>query len=111
MIIAEGREWNYDLITAEFHPLDAVCILAIKLQEVAARDTVIWHYGKHGRLSVRSACYVAKMLNGEAGGSGDQQSWRFLWTSKASKGTFICLESSQECSANASSIASNRSPS
>ncbi|KAL0355878.1 UNVERIFIED_CONTAM: hypothetical protein Sradi_4034700 [Sesamum radiatum] len=40
-LIAEGREWNYGLITAKFHPLDAECILGIKLQGVANRDILV----------------------------------------------------------------------
>ncbi|KAL0319855.1 UNVERIFIED_CONTAM: hypothetical protein Sradi_5247000 [Sesamum radiatum] len=73
---------NSDLIKVEFHPLDASCILGVALH-TEERDTLVWHYDKHGRLSGGSAYQVAKMLGGEVGASGTLQTWRFIWKSKA----------------------------
>ncbi|KAL0415521.1 UNVERIFIED_CONTAM: putative mitochondrial protein [Sesamum latifolium] len=67
-LISDTREWISHLIKAEFHPLDADCILGIALPDTATRDALVWHYEKHGKLSVRSAYEVARTLKMEAGG-------------------------------------------
>ncbi|KAL0341483.1 UNVERIFIED_CONTAM: hypothetical protein Scaly_1810900 [Sesamum calycinum] len=71
------------LVEAEFSPLNAHCILGIKLWGNGLRDALVWHYESHGRFLVGSAYRVAYNLSKEVGGSTSVRSWRFIWSSKA----------------------------
>ncbi|KAK4394738.1 hypothetical protein Sango_1628100 [Sesamum angolense] len=81
--INSNFEWNRALVEAEFSPLNAHCILGIKLWGNGLRDALVWHYESHGRFLVGSAYRVAYNLSKEVGGSTSVRSWRFIWSSKA----------------------------
>ncbi|KAL0423575.1 UNVERIFIED_CONTAM: hypothetical protein Sradi_0892300 [Sesamum radiatum] len=53
-------KWNKELVEAEFSPLDAKCILGVRLQDTRLQDKLMWHYEKHGRFTVGSAYRVAQ---------------------------------------------------
>ncbi|KAL0408350.1 UNVERIFIED_CONTAM: hypothetical protein Sradi_1769400 [Sesamum radiatum] len=61
-LIDAERGWNKVLIGEEFLPIDADCILSIPLPEDDRRDEIVWHYGKKGLFSVRSAYELAVSL-------------------------------------------------
>ncbi|KAL0449047.1 UNVERIFIED_CONTAM: hypothetical protein Slati_1461100 [Sesamum latifolium] len=63
-------------------------ILDIKLTD-GERDSLVWHFNKHDRFSVRSAYSMALCFREEAKCSGSAQSWDFLWSSKAPPGVLL----------------------
>ncbi|KAL0413865.1 UNVERIFIED_CONTAM: hypothetical protein Sradi_1588200, partial [Sesamum radiatum] len=78
-ILVNGLCWkDVGLIKSEFHPHDAECILGIDLCSSTERDELIWHYGKKGRFSLRSAYHAARLINGEIGASCIPPSWHFI---------------------------------
>ncbi|KAL0427724.1 UNVERIFIED_CONTAM: hypothetical protein Slati_2947200 [Sesamum latifolium] len=82
-LITASRGWKIDLILAEFHPMDAECILSIDTCNAGEQDKLVWHFEHHGNISVSSAYSVERMLSSEEGSSGTPQQWKFLWKSKA----------------------------
>ncbi|KAL0381247.1 UNVERIFIED_CONTAM: hypothetical protein Sangu_0189000 [Sesamum angustifolium] len=76
-------KWNKELVEAEFSPLDAKCILGVRLQDTRLQDKLMWHYEKHGRFTVGSAYGVAQEQSKIAGGSLPGYPWRYIWKSKA----------------------------
>ncbi|KAK4409406.1 hypothetical protein Sango_0013600 [Sesamum angolense] len=76
-------KWNKELVEAEFSPLDAECILGVRLQDTRLQDKLMWHYEKHGRFTVGSAYRVAQEQSKTAGDSLSGYPWRYIWKSKA----------------------------
>ncbi|KAL0430870.1 UNVERIFIED_CONTAM: hypothetical protein Sradi_0713000 [Sesamum radiatum] len=77
-LISASGGWDVDPVRAEFCLFDAECILSIRFRVTGARDEIVWHYGKNGRFSVRSAYRAARALYREAEGSGLHKSWNFI---------------------------------
>ncbi|KAK9950635.1 hypothetical protein M0R45_006113 [Rubus argutus] len=62
-LISSTGVWNHDLIQASFLPNDVDCILSIPLVKGMGNDTVIWHYRKDGKYSVKSGYRLAMDLH------------------------------------------------
>ncbi|KAL0291473.1 UNVERIFIED_CONTAM: hypothetical protein Scaly_2635700 [Sesamum calycinum] len=76
-------KWNKELVEAEFSPLDAECILGVRLQDTRLQDKLMWHYEKHGRFTVGSVYRVAQEQSKTVGSSLLGYPWRYIWKSKA----------------------------
>ncbi|KAL0411040.1 UNVERIFIED_CONTAM: hypothetical protein Slati_3693700 [Sesamum latifolium] len=82
-LLSSDSEWNKRLVEAEFSPLDAECILGIKLKGNGVSDNLVWHYESHGCFTVGSAYRVAQEQGKGARSSMLVRSWKFIWKSKA----------------------------
>ncbi|KAL0421070.1 UNVERIFIED_CONTAM: hypothetical protein Slati_3129900 [Sesamum latifolium] len=82
-LLSSDSEWNKRLVEDEFSPLDAECILGIKLKGNGVSDSLVWHYESHSRFIVGSAYRVAQEQGKWAGSSLPASSWKFIWISKA----------------------------
>ncbi|KAL0413923.1 UNVERIFIED_CONTAM: hypothetical protein Sradi_1594000 [Sesamum radiatum] len=82
-LLSSDSEWNKRLVGDEFSPIDAECILGIKLKGNGVSDSLVWHYENHGRFTVGSAYRVAEEQSKGAGSSMPDRSWKFIWKSKA----------------------------
>ncbi|KAK4434474.1 hypothetical protein Salat_0610200 [Sesamum alatum] len=80
--LLKGKEWDADQITSEFHPLDTECILSMPLPTGDNRDTIIWHYEKIGKFSVRSAYNLACGLLERASSGHSGHGSSFIWRTK-----------------------------
>ncbi|KAL0378825.1 UNVERIFIED_CONTAM: hypothetical protein Sradi_3188000 [Sesamum radiatum] len=93
LIDRDSRSWKTNLIHRVFDPEDAQIILGIPIGELSRSDSVIWHYGKEGKFSVKSAYYLqlmslstnsASTSGGNAGEymQGRQDRWDLIWKSR-----------------------------
>ncbi|KAL0286539.1 UNVERIFIED_CONTAM: hypothetical protein Sangu_2472600 [Sesamum angustifolium] len=82
-LITSSKEWNEQLIGAEFYPADTKCILGISLRSGEVQDELIWHYESKGVFSVKSAYRLASELKEEGTCSQLAYSWNFIWKCKA----------------------------
>ncbi|KAL0434402.1 UNVERIFIED_CONTAM: hypothetical protein Slati_2774500 [Sesamum latifolium] len=71
--------WKDDMVRGEFSQIDAECILSIPLSRVCGRDKLIWHYGKQGIFSVRSAYGLACTMATIASSSNMARKWTMVW--------------------------------
>ncbi|KAL0445558.1 UNVERIFIED_CONTAM: hypothetical protein Slati_1683700 [Sesamum latifolium] len=85
----DGKRWNEELIEAEIEEEDAVRINSIELQNPESQNALVWHFGKKGRFTVRSAYELCtQYLHGAGtslGPAQDRESlagWNFLWRAK-----------------------------
>ena len=62
LIIQEQREWNCEVIKANFHGDDANAILRIPLIHRQTSNVIIWLHTKKGIYSVKSGYHVARQL-------------------------------------------------
>ncbi|KAL0415743.1 UNVERIFIED_CONTAM: hypothetical protein Slati_3406200 [Sesamum latifolium] len=82
-LITANKDWNEALIQTEFCRADADCILGIPLSRTDGKDTLIWHFKKNGRFTVKSAYSLACDMRMEGNCSQLGRSWKFIWSLKA----------------------------
>ncbi|KAL0405108.1 UNVERIFIED_CONTAM: hypothetical protein Slati_3824700 [Sesamum latifolium] len=78
MELLDKSGWNEGLVREEFDPINVECILSIPLPSVSRQDEIVWHYGKQGKFSVKTAYSLACELAITASSS-NQQNWRLVW--------------------------------
>ncbi|KAL0449105.1 UNVERIFIED_CONTAM: hypothetical protein Slati_1466900 [Sesamum latifolium] len=71
--------WKEPLVRDEFLQIDAYCILSIRLPNTRSPDELIWHHGKKGKFTVKSAYQLACMLGTPASPSSRDGDWRLAW--------------------------------
>ncbi|XP_024200343.1 uncharacterized protein LOC112203645 [Rosa chinensis] len=80
--------WNESLIRSTFRPHEVDTILSIPIAAGRRDDSIVWHYCKDGRYTVKSGCWLASELQrvheGSVGCSNSSnkegtQVWDTLW--------------------------------
>ncbi|KAL0313496.1 UNVERIFIED_CONTAM: hypothetical protein Sradi_5748900 [Sesamum radiatum] len=71
--------WNKKLIREMFECDDSECVLSISLPSDQRQDVLIWHYGKQGQFSVRSAYSLACVLASNGNSSNIMRTWGSVW--------------------------------
>ncbi|KAL0326613.1 UNVERIFIED_CONTAM: putative mitochondrial protein [Sesamum angustifolium] len=88
LLDSENGRWHKELIEGLFCPEDATLIQSIPLGQFNWADTIVWHYNKNGKFSVKSASYLAQSialenrspLDGQC--STSSSNWQFIWSTK-----------------------------
>ncbi|KAL0434332.1 UNVERIFIED_CONTAM: putative ribonuclease H protein [Sesamum latifolium] len=62
VLLDEGG-WKESLVRKEFRPIDSECILSIPIPSERRQDELIWHSGRQGQFSVRSAYSLSCSLD------------------------------------------------
>ncbi|KAK4381236.1 putative ribonuclease H protein [Sesamum angolense] len=85
---ATGGDWNLNILEALFCAEDVDMIKSIPLGNYALDDSMVWHFNKNGRCSVKSAYQVALPIvaresRREVGeSSAPTAGWNFIWKSR-----------------------------
>ena len=82
LINPNSREWDVDLISNLFWPVDVPCILSIPLGLDDGPDTFIWHHTSIGTYSVKSGYRVETTYQDNDFTSEDnmlQRWWKGMW--------------------------------
>ncbi|KAK0591707.1 hypothetical protein LWI29_006682 [Acer saccharum] len=77
--------WNINLLRNTFVADDVDLILSIPPASPSVNDSLLWHFEKDGRYSVRSGYRVGRFLSGTPSSSGLDESiswWKALWRLK-----------------------------
>ncbi|KAL0358467.1 UNVERIFIED_CONTAM: putative mitochondrial protein [Sesamum angustifolium] len=88
LLDSENGRWHKELIEGLFCPEDATLIQSIPLGQFNWADTMVWHYNKNGKFSVKSASHLAQSialenpspLDGQC--STSSSNWQFIWSTK-----------------------------
>ncbi|KAK4430796.1 hypothetical protein Salat_0841300 [Sesamum alatum] len=84
LLNTDGVSWNEGLVRDTFPDHDASTILQVPVRGQRTTDRLVWHYGIHGRFSVRSAYELALRKWGRSGDSTartkERNDWSFLWS-------------------------------
>ncbi|KAK4400699.1 putative ribonuclease H protein, partial [Sesamum angolense] len=62
LLDSENGRWHKELIEGLFCPEDATLIQSIPLGQFNWADTMVWHYNKNGKFSVKSASHLAQSI-------------------------------------------------
>ncbi|KAK4389823.1 putative ribonuclease H protein [Sesamum angolense] len=88
LLDSENGRWHKELIEGLFCPEDATLIQSIPLGQFNWADTMVWHYNKNGKFSVKSASHLAQSIALENRSPLDGQcstrssNWQFIWSTK-----------------------------
>ncbi|GMN66424.1 hypothetical protein TIFTF001_035490 [Ficus carica] len=81
--LIQSGQWDQDVISLNFLPIDHEAILNIPLGRGSCVDRMIWHFERRGRYMVKSGYWVAttkKTLVTSSGGGRDRRWWGLLWS-------------------------------
>jgi len=65
LFLNESTDWNRNLISSIFLPVDVEAIMRIRVPERIMNDQIAWHYEKSGQFSVKSAYKLALKLQSQ----------------------------------------------
>ena len=65
LFLNESTDWNRNLISSIFLPVDVEAIMRIRVPERIMNDQIAWHYEKSGQFPVKSAYKLALKLQSQ----------------------------------------------
>ena len=73
------KEWDIEMVEEIFSKRDAQEIDNIPLNNQCHQDTLIWHYDKRGRYTVKSGYHIARKLSMQVLNEQRDEGWNIIW--------------------------------